>query len=372
LVGRQKQLDTWDIAVKRISSGRTSRPPALYGLRGVGKTVLITRFSQMARRAGWMVAQIEATDGKPLRQLVADAFQSQIADLARPSSGKRAAAAIKTVLSFAKVSIDPTGAWTFGLDIQDSPGGAADTGILEADLAKVLFDLAGAAEEQNVGVALLVDEAQNLAVDELAALCEIQHKANQQEKRLLVVVAGLPSLPAKLAEAKSYAERLFDYFHVDRLSRSEAADALTEPAGDENVEWTADAVEMVLDAADGYPYFLQQFGNDTWNAADGSPLSVDAAKVGLTAGWLALDAGFFRSRWDRATPAEREYMSAMAQDGADGSSTSEIASRIGKKLGSLGPVRANLISKGMVYAPEHGKVAFTVPAMDRFILRQVV
>jgi len=371
LVGRQKELDAWSVGMRRIASGRDAQSVVLYGLRGVGKTVLLTRFAQMAQSDGWTVAQIEAGATKTLRQLVGDEFQKQLADIARPGAGKRVVRAIKTLLSFAQASIDTSGTWTFGLNLQDSPGGGADTGLLGADLSRVLRDLAGAAEEQGTGVALLVDEAQDLTNDELAALCEIQHKAGQQQDRLLIALAGLPSLPGKLADAKSYAERLFDYHVIGTLTPAESASALIAPANEENVAWENEAIIMVLNTAGGYPYFLQQFGNDTWNAAEASPLTVADAKVGLAVGRAALDTGFFRSRWDRATPAERDYLRAMAEDGDSGSAVSDIAARLGKIVGNLSPNRASLISKGLIYAKEYGRVAFSVPAMAEFKSRQI-
>ncbi len=182
--------------------------------------------------------------------------------------------------------------------------------------------------------------------------------------------AGLPNLPGRLSEAKSYSERLFRYVRIDRLDPDDAAVALTKPAADEGVAWTDEAATMVLDAAGGHPYFIQQFGQTTWNAAGESPIAVLDATEGLRTGWDLLDQGFFRARWERATPAERDYLAAMAVDGEEPSSTSEVAARLGKKLTSLGPTRANLIAKGLVYVPEHGLIAFTVPGMAHFIARQ--
>lgn len=371
LVGRQKQLEVWTTSLHRVTAGRDARSLVLYGLRGVGKTVLLTRFAQSARRDKWMVAQVEAGATKSLRQLVADQFQKQLADIARPGAGRRAATAIKTLLSFARASVDMTSTWSFGLNLADTPGGGADTGLLEADLGRVLDDLADAAEEQHVGVALLIDEAQNLTTEELAAICQIIHGANQRQARLLVTLAGLPSLPGKLAEAKSYAERLFDYHMIGTLSREEAFDALAKSAAEEGVTWSSDAIDIILDAAGGYPYFLQQFGNDTWNAADRSPLTASDARIGLATGWAALDSGFFRAQWDRATHAERGYLRAMAAIGDDDGASGEIASQMGRSIKSLGPIRASLINKGIIYAPEHGRVAFSVPAMSDFVSRQV-
>lgn len=369
LVGRERQLAAWDTALKRITSGRDAQSVVLYGLRGVGKTVLLTRFARMVRERDWIVAQVEAKSGRSLREMVGEALHDNLVDLARPGVGTRVLKALKTALSF-KASYDVTGTWNFGLNLNDSPGGGADTGTFESDLGKLLRDLSGAAEERNVGLAVLIDEAQDLPDDELTALCSIIHAANQRQDRLVLALAGLPSLPRKLAEAKSYAERLFNYHTVDALTAPDAAIALATPAHSEGVVWQEEAMTHVIAAAGGYPYFLQQYGQDTWNASPGSPITLHDAQLGVATGQLALDTGFFRIRWDRATTAEREYLKAMAADGDRGSASGEVAARLHKKTTALGPARANLINKGLIYSPDHGVVAYTVPAMAAFVKRQ--
>ena len=369
LVGRERQLAAWEIAVKRVASGRDAQSVVLYGLRGVGKTVLLTRFAQMARERDWIVAQVEAKSGRSMREMVGEALHDNLVDLARPGVGTRVLKALKTAVSF-KASYDALGTWNFGLNLNDSPGGGANTGTFESDLGKLLRDLSGAAEEKNVGLAVLVDEAQDLPDDELTALCSIIHAANQRQDRLVLALAGLPSLPRKLAEAKSYAERLFSYHTVGELSDEDAEAALVTPAQSEGAAWEPRAVEHVVRASAGYPYFLQQYGQDAWNAAPGSPITQADARVGVAIGELALDTGFFRIRWDRATTAEKEYLRAMAVDGDHGSASGEVAARLHKKTTALGPVRANLINKGLVYSPDHGIVAYTVPAMAEFVKRQ--
>ena len=369
LVGRERQLAAWEIALKRVASGRDAQSVVLYGLRGVGKTVLLTRFAQMARERDWIVAQVEAKSGRSMREMVGEALHDNLVDLARPGVGTRVLKALKTAVSF-KASYDALGTWNFGLSLNDSPGGGANTGTFESDLGKLLRDLSGAAEEKNIGLAVLVDEAQDLPDDELTALCSIIHAANQRQDRLVLALAGLPSLPRKLAEAKSYAERLFSYHAVGELSDEDAAAALVTPAESEGAAWEPRAVEHVIRASAGYPYFLQQYGQDSWNAAPESPITHADARVGVATGELALDTGFFRIRWDRATTAEKEYLRAMAVDGDHGSASGEVAARLHKKITALGPVRANLINKGLVYSPDHGIVAYTVPAMAEFVKRQ--
>lgn len=201
LVGREAQLTAWDVALRRVQAGRDAQSMVLYGLRGVGKTVLLSRFARLAHERGWIVAQVEGRTGASLRDGVGEAFHADLVDLARPGVGKRVLKALRTALSF-KASYDVTGTWTFGVDLDNADGGGADTGVFESDLGKLLRDLSGAAEDRGVGVAVLVDEAQDLPLNELVALCSIIHAANQHQDRLVLALAGLPSLPRKLAEAK--------------------------------------------------------------------------------------------------------------------------------------------------------------------------
>ena len=216
------------------------------------------------------------------------------------------------------------------------------------------------------------DEAQDLSNEELAALCAVAHLVGQRGWPVLFALAGLPSLPRVLAEAKSYAERLFSFDSVEQLPTALAEQALVAPAEAEGITWQAAAVTLLVDVAAGYPYFLQQFGQETWNVATAPSITLSDAQVGAAAGRAALDSGFFRSRWDRATRAEQAYLRAMADDGQVGSSSREVADRLARAPSSLGPARASLITKGLVYAPEHGVVAFTVPNMAEFIRRQAM
>ncbi len=369
LVGRDRQSDAWRVSLARVDVGRTAQPVVLYGLRGVGKTVLLSGFAKTAAGREWIVAQVEAGAGKSLREALGEALHGPLADLARPSAGKRLLKALKTALSF-RASYDLSGTWNFGLDLASSAGGGADTGMLETDLGKLVRDLSGAAQEEGVGLAILIDEAQDLTRAELTAVCSAAHLSGQHGWPCLFALAGLPSLPRVLAEAKSYAERLFVFEHIEHLNEGLARKALTEPAAIEGVGWDPEAVNLIVRETSGYPYFLQQFGQDTWNDAPGPGITLADARVGAARGRAALDDGFFRARWDRATRAEQQYLRAMASDGDAGGSSGEVARRLGRGMNSLGPARASLIAKGLIYAPEHGVVAFTVPGMAGFIQRQ--
>ena len=369
LIGREKQMEAWDVVLTRIVQGRDAQSMVLYGLRGVGKTVLLRQFALKARSQGWIVVQAEARRGLSIREAVGESLHGVLMEIARPGVGKRILKAVKTALSF-KASYDSTGVWHFGLDLTGSEGGGADTGALETDLGRVVMDLVAVAEEKGTGLALLIDEAQDISQEELAGLCALIHGANQRQERFVVALAGLPSLPRQLSEAKSYAERLFAFHEIGILTREESIAVLADPAEMTGVYWSEEALGLVVDAAGDYPYFLQEYGQDTWNVAASSPITGADARLGISVGTNALDTGFFRIRWERASAAERNYLKAMAQDGEGPSSSTQIAVRLGKKPSTLGPARANLIAKGLIYSPEYGVVAFTVPAMSRFIERQ--
>jgi hypothetical protein len=369
LVGRDTQLNEWRVELEHAEAGGTAQPMVLSGLRDVGKTVLLAEFARLAADRGWIVARLDGRVGTSLREAVGNALHGPLADLARPSAGERLWRALKTMASF-RASVDRSGTWNFGLDLSGVGGGGADTGVLEVDLTKVIHDVAAAAAEDGKGLAVLVDEAQDVAGDELAALCSTVHAASQDGWALTVGLAGLPSLPRILAEAKSYSERLFSFHTVGNLAAPLAAQVLTGPAAAEPVEWEDAAVERVVAEAGGYPYFLRQFGQDTWNETAGPSILQADARVGIEPGHGTLDNGFFRTRWDRATPAEQRYLRAMAVDGDAGSTSSNVAKRLNRKITSLGPTRASLIAKGLIYSLEHGVVAFTVPGMADFIRRQ--
>jgi len=368
LVGREQQLEHWRVALARTAAGRGAQSLVLYGLRGVGKTVLLTTFTRMAEDTDWIVAQVEAGT-TPLRDALAAALHATLSDLARPSAGTRVRRALKTMLSF-RARVDSAGSWSFGLDLADEPGGGADSGIFETDLAKLVKDLSAVAAEAHVGLAILIDEAQDLDPEELKALSSVVHQAGQQTWPVLFALAGLPSLPRILAEARSYSERLYAYQRIEQLDPRAAAEALAAPAAAEQVSWDADAVDLIVATTRGYPYFLQQYGQDTWNEATGRSITLTDARLGAAIGTATLDTGFFRVRWDRATRAEQQYLRAMAEDGDDGSASGVVANRLNRPISSFGPVRASLISKGLIFAPEHGRVQFTVPGMAAFIDRQ--
>jgi hypothetical protein len=368
LVGRDSELQDWSVALDRIENARSARSIVLHGLRGVGKTVLLGEFQQQAEDRKWVSVMIEANTGRPLREALARALYPVVRELVRPKAGDKLKKALATFKAFS-VKVDATGAWSFGLDVAPAQG-RGDSGELETDLSELIKDLAEAAQEQNRGLAILIDEAQDLNNDELKALCAICHQGGQREWPFLLALAGLPNLPKVLSEAKSYAERLFTYREITQLDQDAARQALTKPAAAEGVSWEEAAVSYVVKETRSYPYFLQEYGQATWNAAGGTTLTYNDARVGAESGQAHLDAGFYRARWERAAPAQRAYLEAMAQDGEGPSQSGEVATRLGKTPTGVGPIRDSLIKKGLIYSPEHGQIAYTVPGMADFIARQ--
>lgn len=375
LAGRDPDITSFETLMARAAVGRVTQSLVLTGLRGVGKTVLLNDLGGRARQRDWIVAQVEARPGgdargTSFRKMVARSLNQSLRQVTGSWGLRdRVRSALATFKSFS-IKTDPSGGLALGIDV-DARSGRADTGSLELDLSELALDLADSAAELGTGVVVLIDEMQDLDRTELSAICTAVHDAGQRSAPFYVVGAGLPSLPGILAEARSYAERLFAYRRIGALQPDAADVAVTRPAQSQGAAWAPSAVDIVVEASSGYPYFLQEFAKASWDYAPGPTIEVEDARLGVEAGREKLDSGFYASRWTRATPGEREYLRAMAEDGDGPSSSGEIARRLGKSsVQQVGPTRANLIHKGLVYAPEHGLIAYTVPGMAEFIARQ--
>jgi hypothetical protein len=373
LSGRDDDIEAFDIMLDRAKAGLQSRSIVFSGLRGVGKTVLLVELAGQALERGWIVAQLEAEHTSRPEQVAANlASELMLATRRRRSwLGKArdsAKEALSTLASFS-LSVNPQGAVSLGVGVEPIAG-RADSGAIQSDLVDLAEAMGKAAHDDGIGVVLFIDEMQELNEPQMSAICRSCHRAGQRGLPWFVVGGGLPNLASKLATAESYAERLFDYRVVDRLAHADAVTALRAPAERLGVTWRADAIELVESESGGYPYFLQQFGKSTWDVAGEPTIALDDALLGVTEGHRALDVGFYNSRWERATPAEREVLRAMAIDDGQPSRTGEIAQRLGRVTTSLGPARAQLIAKGIIYAPEHGLLAYTVPGMSDFVRRR--
>ncbi|WP_404560131.1 hypothetical protein [Curtobacterium sp. AB7] len=249
--------------------------------------------------------------------------------------------------------------------------GLADHGDLALDLTDVLVALGQAAQEHGRGVAILVDEVQFLRSAQLEAMIQALHKTVQRKLPITFVGAGLPQIAELAGDAKSYAERLFRFPEIDSLGDDDAREALIRPAELEEASFASDAVDLALEITKGYPYFLQELGYQAWEIAAGPEITaddIDAAREGYL---TKLDRSFFRVRLDRATGLQTAYLRAMAELGPDAHKAADVARVLKRESTQLGPTRAELIDMGLLYTPEHGYAAFTVPDFDQFMLRAV-
>ncbi len=375
LAGRDKELGAFEVVLERVARGRPERSLVLTGLRGVGKTVLLGELRSMAMRRGWGAGKVEARPEAGLRRPLSAALHRAIRDLAvRHRAPDRVEAVLGVLKAFALRS-NPGDAklrdrWQPGIDVPAAVG-RADSGDIEIDLVELFTEVAELAQDVGTGVALLIDEMQDVPADDVSALCAACHELSQSGAPLVVVGAGLPHLPAVLSASKSYSERLFRYVRIDRLSREDADRAVLAPVDREEAGIEPEALDALFDASGGYPYFIQAYGKAAWDAAPADPITATDVAVAAPEADAELAVGFFGSRYERATPAEREYLRAMAEltDGKDaGVNTAQVADHLGRKPSSLSPARDSLIKKGLVYSAERGQIAFTVPHFGRFLL----
>lgn len=369
MTGRAAEINAFDLLVARSKRHLHGRGMVLTGLRGVGKTVLLNSLRAHAERMGWFTIGIEGMTGKTgpavVREKLARELLMASRKLVRRSTATRVKEAVQTISSFS-ATIGVTGAG-FGFETAQ---GRADSGAIEIDLEEMVEDLALALKDERSAFGLFLDEMQDIDDELLAALIAVQHQAGQREWPFYIIGAGLPNLPAVLSEARSYAERLFDYRRIGPLAEAAARQALEEPALKYGARFAPDAMDQLASAAGGYPYFIQEYGKAIWDLAPTTPFTRTDAELAIETGRSQLDSGFFPARWERATRSERSYLRAMAEDGGKASSTKSVADRLKSTHQSMGPARAGLIAKGLIYAPEHGLVAFTVPGMAEFIVRQ--
>ncbi len=377
LAGRDREIAQFEVVLERVARARPERSMVLTGLRGVGKTVLLNAFRSMAMQRLWGTGKIEARPEQSIRRPIGGALHMAVRELAprhrAPQRIDDFLGVLKAFLARDPVAVKGRGAGAavsqLGIDVPMARG-RADSGDLEIDLTELLTDAAAVAADLGVGIALFIDEMQDIPATDVSALCAACHELSQNGGPLIVVGAGLPHLPSVLSASKSYSERLFRYVSIDRLDRDAADIALLAPARREGADFQPAALDALYQAADGYPYFVQAYGKVTWDVAATSP--VTPADVGvaapLAAGELAV--GFFGSRYERATPAEREYMRAMALLGDDPVPTAQVADELGRKPSSVSPARDSLIKKGLIYSSERGLIAFTVPHFGRFLRAQ--
>jgi hypothetical protein len=369
LAGRDELIERAAIALDRIRAGRPARSLILYGLRGVGKTVLLNRIRLDAEARGIASVRVEAPEERSLPALLAPALRATLLRLSRGEAVKAGVArAMRALAGFAKALKLKYQDIELGLDIETERG-LADSGDLDTDLTELLASIGSAAAERDTAAVLYIDELQYVPEEQLAALIVALHSASQDQMPITMVAAGLPQLVGQTGRAKSYAERLFEFAPIDRLDEDAARAALTVPVHRAGVDYETDAVTDILAQTLGYPYFLQEWGKQSWNVADVSPIEVEDAQRATIEALAELDASFFRVRFDRLTPAEKRYMRAMAELGPGPHRSGDIAEVLGRKVTAVAPIRNALIAKGMAYSPAHGDTAFTVPLFDGFMKR---
>lgn len=371
LAGRAKLLEQARITLGRIKAGRPERSQLLIGLRGVGKTVLLNKIREMGAEMGYRTVFVEAHENKSLAELLLPPLRQLLISLDRMATvsekAKRGLRVLRSFLNGIKLKYQDI---EIGIDI-DPEIGTADSGDLEADLSALFLALGEAAMDRGAAIALIVDELQYLSEEELSALIMAMHQISQRQLPVVLFGAGLPQLVALAGRAKSYAERMFQFPELGPLQPEDAAAALQEPVMQENVRFTDEALQEIIVQTQGYPYFLQEWGYQSWNIADQSPIEIGDVQQATDESIRRLDMNFFRVRFDRLTPREKEYLQALAELGEGPHRSGDVAERLGVKVQSVAPVRNSLIKKGMIYSPAHGDTAFTVPLFGGFMKRMM-
>ncbi|UZK70945.1 ATP-binding protein [Sphingomonas sp. S1-29] len=368
LAGRADLIERASVALDRVRAGRAARSVILYGLRGVGKTVLLTTIWNRAEDDGMIVVALEAPEGRSLPGILVPALRASLLRLDRI---KRATAgvtrALRALAGFAKLKVRYDDI-EVAIDVEPEPG-LADSGDLDADLADLMIAVGEAARERETAVVLAIDELQYVPERELAALIAAIHRAAQRQLPVTLIAAGLPQLLGQMGDAKSYAERLFEFVAIGALDPEAAAAAIRLPIEREEEAIDDAAIDAIVADTEGYPYFIQEWGKHSWDVAEASPISSDDVAAARILALAELDASFFRVRFDRLTPKEKRYLRAMARLGPGPHRSGDVAQAMDAPVSSLAPTRNSLIAKGMLFSPSHGDTAFTVPLFDAYMRR---
>ena len=371
LAGRDELRERVRVAIERLKIGNPAKSVLMVGLRGVGKTVLLDQMRNDAEQAGTHTLRLEAPEGRSLPAMLAPQLRLALLRLSGVEAAKAVAVrGLRALAGFAQTLKVKFSDIEVGLDFEAEKG-LADNGDLEGDLAALLEQVGKAAQSAKTAVVIFIDELQYVEEEQFAALISALHRCAQQKLPITVVGAGLPQLVGRAGRAKSYAERLFDYPEVGPLAKPDAARAIMKPALDLGVEVTEEAVQEIVANTQGYPYFIQEWSKHAWDAAEKSPVTLTDVMKATTVTVAALDESFFKVRFDRCTPLEKRYLRAMAELGQGPHRSGDIADVLGRKVNTLAPTRNQLILKGMVWSPNHGDTAFTVPLFDQFMRRAI-
>lgn len=371
LAGRDAVIEGAAVALDRIRDGRSAKSAVLIGLRGVGKTVLLNRIRINAEATGIAAVALEAPEDRSLPALIAPGLRAMLLRVDRKHEvGAAARRALRALAGFAGAMKLKFGDVEVGIEAEAEPG-LADTGDLDTDLTELLEQVGAVAREHRTAVALFVDELQHVKEDQLAALIAALHRCAQRELPVTLLGAGLPQLVGQTGRAKSYAERLFEFTEIGPLEPSAARRALELPAERLQVRYDRSALDAMITDTEGYPYFLQEWGKHAWAVAESSPITFADARLATSNALAELDASFFRVRFDRLAPSEKRYLRAVAELGPGAHRSGDVAAVLRKPVTAVGPTRAKLIAKGMIYGPAHGDTAFTVPLFGGFMKRNM-
>lgn len=367
LAGREPELGYLRELLDQLSHGGTQKHLVITGLRGVGKTVLLNEFESLCEAGGWHGEAREVSEESRIADLVARSARRALVEM---SSTRRAGDAVRRALGALKAFTITVGDVAFNLDVAALEG-VADSGDLAEDMRDLLVEVGLAADEHGSGFALILDEMQNLSRSDLGALIVGLHRAKQKGYPVALVGGGLPLLPELTAEAKSYAERGFEFRSVGPLDGVASRAALEEPAGEHGVRWQSAALERVVTATEGYPYFLQEYGRAAWKVGGGQTISLEDVDAAEPIARDYLDENFFSQRIGRLPAAEGRYMAAVASLGDGPQRTADVAAALGKELQAVSVMRDRLIRSALLYAPRRGQVDFTVPRCADYIRRRM-
>lgn len=369
LTGREDIIEDARVALLRVQSARPSKSLIIVGLRGVGKTVLLNEISELSEKYDYHTMYLEAHEGKSLAEMLIPLIRRALIKIsAKEKARELANKGLRTLKGFAsafKVKIS-------GLELGINPEfGTADSGDLENDLPELFEALGKAAKSAQWPIAIYIDELQYLSEKEFSALIISIHRVNQLRLPVILIGAGLPQILGIAGNSKSYAERLFTFPSVGKLSDKDAREAILNPAIAEGVDFEDEAIAEILKKTEGYPYFIQQWAYEAWNYAETSPIALISIKNISESALYELDQSFFKVRLDRCSPSEKRYMRALAELGAGMHKSSDVAKILDVKPASISPIRSSLIKKGMIYSPSYGDTEFTVPLFDQFMKRAI-
>ncbi len=366
LAGRENEIEKGRNLLLSVKHGAPQRSLMLYGLRGVGKTVLLNEMESIAQSEGYLSEHLEMSENDDFRRIIAKSCRKILLSLSRLENIKdKCIGALGILKAFSLVIPDGP---ELKIDVEAATG-IGDTGDLDSDLVDLMVSIGETAKDANRYIVFFIDEVQYLSEKAVSGLIASSHRIAQKNLPVVFICAGLPQIAALSGDAKSYAERLFEFIPIGELRNGSDREALIGPASSQGVTFSDDAVNVLCEEAKGYPYFIQEFGRHSWDLAKDSPISEEVAVNASITAIDTLDDSFFKVRMDRATTAEREFMKAMAYIGTGIYKSTDVAEKLGKKINSIGPVRAQLISKGFIYSPQHGEVAFSVPLYDEYIRR---